>query len=226
MPDLDRVPERMVGVRGGHQLAVDGDSLIMVPGERRRLTGRPRQLREEVRHASAIEAQAGWQLPQHRPELRPQGEHPGGQEVGQGSGGIGELLHVRDEPAALDREDEVRRGLLRPRGEAGRALQRVKRAVDLNRVHAFGHVRQLPAVRQLVRIERAPPRLVRPAGDPDPRLPALRQAEALRQAQEATLPKFRAPSTSRSNTASSSASTCCSPGLASYQAICSTAASA
>ena len=52
----------------------------------------------------------GRQLPEHGPELGPQSEHARGEEVGQRRLDVAQLLHVRDEPAALHREDEVLRG--------------------------------------------------------------------------------------------------------------------
>ena len=168
VPHLDRVPQPMIRVWASDQLPVGADPLIMAGGHSGRLARRSGEQREERLHPVRIEAQVRWQLPEQRAELGAQREQPAGQEVGQWRLDITQLLQVGDETTALDGEHEVVRRLLRPRGEAGRPLQGIKGAVDLHRVHPLGHVRQLPALRQPLRIEGSAPGSVRPSGDADP----------------------------------------------------------
>ena len=67
---------------------------------------------------------------------------------------VAELLHVRDEPAALDREHEAVRGGVPPAPVAARPLQRVERAVDLQRVEGPRRELQLAPLHQAARVER------------------------------------------------------------------------
>src|SRR5690606_25121739 len=67
----------------------------------------------------------------------------------------------------LDREHEPARRRRVPGGEVGRPLQRVERAVDLDRREALGRVAQLVALSQTTRVEGPAPACVVPAGDAD-----------------------------------------------------------
>src|SRR3954449_5350488 len=81
-----------------------------------------------------------------------------------------------DEPAALDCEDETVRRLVMPLREIFGALQRVMRAVDLDRVEMAGGMGELVALAQPLRIKAAAPAAIAPAGDSDPDLAAPRWA--------------------------------------------------
>src|SRR5436853_1331884 len=73
-----------------------------------------------------------------------------------------------DEPAALDGKDETVRRLVMPARERFGALQRIMRAVDLDRVEMPAGVGQLVGLAQLLRVEAAAPAGIAPAGDADP----------------------------------------------------------
>src|SRR5216110_2759219 len=77
---------------------------------------------------------------------------------------------MRDVPAALDREAEVAGHAGGPVLVGGRALQRVERAVDLDRVEVARHVLELAPLRQSWRVEPAPPVAVPPPGQAHPDL--------------------------------------------------------
>src|SRR4051794_40590753 len=79
-----------------------------------------------------------------------------------------------DEAAALDCEDEAVRRLVMPLREIFRTLQRVMRAVDLDRVEVAGSVGELVALAQPLRIKAAAPAAIAPAGDADADLAAPR----------------------------------------------------
>src|ERR1700760_1200288 len=83
-----------------------------------------------------VEAHPRRQLPENRAQLGAERQDAGGQEVRQRRLDVAQLLEVGDEPRALDGEDEVVRGLRRPRLPALRTLQGVEGAVDLDAVHA------------------------------------------------------------------------------------------
>ncbi len=108
---------------------------------------------------------------------------------------------MRDEAAALDREDEAGRRLLRAALVRRRPLQGVERAVDLDRGHPRGDVLQLAALGQPGRVEVTPPARVAPAGDPDVR---LRHVTTVRRGPGPTSGQARTTSTPRSRRAAQS----------------------
>ena len=120
------------------------------------------------------------QLPQDRPERVAERQHARGEEVGQRRLDVAQALEVGDEPAALDREDEVVGHLAAPLGPARRALQGVEGAVDLDRGQLRGGVLQLAALRQPLRVEVATPGRVGPPGDAHPCLAHVAQARTVR----------------------------------------------
>ena len=108
------------------------------------------------------------ELPEDRAELVAERKDSGGEEVGQRRVHVGQLLQVRDEPRALDREDESVRRLVVPALVRRRPLERVERAVDLDRVQPAGGVLELGPLRQAVRVVHLPPGRVAPPRDPHP----------------------------------------------------------
>ena len=143
-------------------------ALIMVGGDLGCCPRGTRQLRKERVHPIRVEAEIRWELPQDRTQLLIEGEHARGEEVRQRRLDAAQFLHVRDETPALHGKDEVLRDRGRPSLEAGPALQGVEAAVDLNGVHALGHISQLFAMRQPRRIELPSPGWVGPARNADP----------------------------------------------------------
>jgi hypothetical protein len=143
------------------------EAVVVLAGEVGGLRSGARQKVEEGLEAGSVEGKLWRELPEHGAELRPQREHTGGEEVGQGLLHVAQLQHVGDVAAALDGEDEILGRLLDPVEEAGGALQRVEGAVDLDRREERCGVGQLSLLRQRGRVEPATPALVVPAGDAD-----------------------------------------------------------
>src|SRR5438067_5531937 len=102
-----------------------------------------------------IEAEARRELPQKRPELLFQPQHPRGEEIGERRFDVAQLFQMRDEAAALDREDKIIGRLVMPAGEEFGPLQRIMRAVDLDRLEVPAGIGELVALKQLVRIKAA-----------------------------------------------------------------------
>src|SRR5690348_13654235 len=118
MPGLDGMADRPPGPR--LQAATLRNPPIVPPSELRCRDGVARQKGEKALQPFRREAQALGQLPENGSELRPEREHAGGEEIGQGHFGIAKLLHMGNEAAALEREDEARRGLGAPAAKDGR----------------------------------------------------------------------------------------------------------
>src|SRR5262252_3607152 len=78
-----------------------------------------------------------------------------------------QLFEVSDEPAALDGEDEAVRGVVMPSRDGVGALERIMRAVDLDRVDLPAGVRQLGGMAQPARIKGPAPAGIVPAGNAD-----------------------------------------------------------
>ena len=98
------------------------------------------------------------QLPQHRARAcRPGPARPEAKKLASGASTSLQPLHVGDEAATLDREHEVVGHLRAPLRPAGRPLEGVERAVDLDRGQLRGGVLQLAALRQALRVEVAAP---------------------------------------------------------------------
>ena len=147
----------MPRVRGLDQGMIIRHPLIMVRCDRCGRTRSPRQLCTERIDPLCVEAEVRRQLPQNRAQFLIKGKYAGGKEVGQRSLDTTQFLHVRDEPPALDGKDEILWHRGRPCLKAGAALQGIETAVDLNRIHSLGHVRQLLTLGQPGRIELASP---------------------------------------------------------------------
>src|SRR5439155_1486675 len=81
--------------------------------------------------------------PQKRAKLLLQAQHPGGEEIGERHFDVPQLLHVGDKAAALDGKDKAVRRLVMPAREGFGALQRIMRAVDLDRVEMPAGIVQL-----------------------------------------------------------------------------------
>ena len=156
--------EQLVGLRPLEGLAAE---LQRVP-DRSPLGVLPRQLVEERREPLLVVLEVLGQLPQDRAELGAELEDAGVEELLQRLLGVGQPLHVGDEPAALDREDEVVGRLVAPLAVGLRLLQRVEGAVDLDRRQPARGVGQLLALGQPLRVEVAAPGRVGPPGHPDP----------------------------------------------------------
>src|SRR5437868_716454 len=75
---------------------------------------------------------------------------------------------MSDETAAFDREDKIVGCLVMPAGEEFGPLQRIMRAVDLDRIEMPAGIRELVALAQLFRIEAAAPAGIAPPGNADP----------------------------------------------------------
>jgi len=167
VPELQRVPQRplLLG-HGQHPVPAD---LVVVPA--RQEGGLPRgagQQREEVVDHLAVERHPLGQLPEERPQLAPELGDPRREEVAERRSRRQQLLHVGDEPAALHGKDEILgRGVV-PLRVRLRRLQRIERAVDLDRRHLAGRVLEFALLSEPLGVEDAAPGCVDPAGDPDP----------------------------------------------------------
>ena len=166
---LDGVPQRSV-LRDGRQQPVPGEPVVVPLRQSGRLRRRARQPGEERVDDRGVEREPFGQLPQDRTELAAQRQHAAREEVRQRRVDVDQPLHVRDEPSALDGEDEVVGRLVMPPRVRRRALEGVERAVDLDGGQPLGGVLELAPVRQTLRVEVTPPSGVRPAGDADPDL--------------------------------------------------------
>ena len=84
-----------------------------------------------------VEMERFGKLPQNGTEFFLEAEHARGEEVSECRFHVAESLHVRDEAAALDGENEVFGRLALAISRRARALQRVERTVDFDRIEAF-----------------------------------------------------------------------------------------
>src|SRR3546814_13700826 len=108
-------------------------------------------------HRRLVETEIRRKLPQDRSKLAPEEQQPRGEEIGKRRFDFPKPLQVGDVAAALDRENEVVRRLGAPAPKAVRPLQRVKGAVDLDRVELTAGIIQFATLRQTLRIEYAAP---------------------------------------------------------------------
>src|SRR6185503_9002403 len=164
--DLDGVAKLPVRIDGKACTALQ--PVVAAAGQGESAFGVAWKELEEGLEPGGIEAEAGRELPQERAHLLAQVEDPGSEEVGERDLDVAQLLHVRDEAAALHREDEARRRIPMPRREAFGTLQRVVGAVDLDGREPGSCVLELAALRQPFGVEHAAPPFVAPARDPDP----------------------------------------------------------
>src|SRR5438045_2102966 len=108
----------------------------MLARQQRGFGGVARQELEEFAEARLVPAELRRKLPEDRPELFTQAEHPGSEVVCQRLADVAQLLHVRDEAGALECENKIVRRLAIPFLEAARALQRIESPVDLDRIES------------------------------------------------------------------------------------------
>src|SRR6202022_287421 len=99
------------------------------------------------------EAEAGRGLPPEGAGLLLQPQDAGGKEVGERRLDLAQPPDVGDEPRALDREDKALRGLVVPAGKSVGALQRIKGAVDLDRLDLPAGIGKLVGLPQARGIE-------------------------------------------------------------------------
>src|SRR6266550_3868191 len=116
----------------------------------------------------AVEAEARRELPQKRSKLLFQPQHPGCEEIGKWGFDLAQLFQMGDETAALDREEKIIGRLVIPAGEEFGPLQRIMRAVDLDRIEMPAGIGEFVALAQLLGVEAAAPAGITPAGDADP----------------------------------------------------------
>src|SRR5215469_3841009 len=118
------------------------------------------------------EAKARRELPQHGTELLLEPQDARGKEIGERGLDIAQPPDVSDKARTLDREDKLLRGLVVPPGKGIRALEPVKRAVDLYRVDLPAGIGQLVGLQQAGRIKVAAPWRIGPTRDPNSYVPA------------------------------------------------------
>jgi hypothetical protein len=126
-----------------------------------------RQHLQKALHARPIVFEVRGELPEDGSQLASKVEKARGEKIRERLSHLLQPTDVRDVSRSLDGELEVFRGLLMPLRVALRALQGIKRAIDLNRRQQPRGIVQLEALRQIARIENAAPRLVAPAGNPN-----------------------------------------------------------
>jgi len=136
----------------------------------RRANTAARQQLEKRLDLFRIEPKLRRKLPQNRPELRAQSQHTRCNKFGQRLAYFSQPQHVRDVPRTLYRKDKIlRRGVGPARKINNRwSLQRVERAVDLDRPENPGRLLQFTRLRQIFGIESPAPALIPPAGNPNP----------------------------------------------------------
>src|SRR5688572_3252720 len=107
------------------------------------------------------------ELPEDGTQLLAQVEHARGEEIGERGLDVLQPQHVRDVARPLDGKYESFRCVRVPTGIAGRPLQRIERAVDLDDGKDAGRVLEFGMLWQVFGIKRAAPRFVAPTGDAD-----------------------------------------------------------
>ena len=155
MADLDRVPQVAPVPRLGPGAL--GEPVAAPFGEGGGGLGVARQQCQEMVETLGIEAKGRRELPEDRAELLLQPQDAGGKEIGERRLDLAQPPDMGDEARALDAEDEIRRRLGVPARVAFRALQRVERAVKLDRRKPARCVLELATLRQALRIERSAP---------------------------------------------------------------------
>lgn len=124
-----------------------------------------------VRNASSrswSKAVRAGELPQDGPEPAAEREDAARDEVGDRRPHVPEPLHVGDEARSLDREREALGGLVAPRDERRRSLQRVERPVELDGGEERGDVLELATLGEPRGVERSAPVRVPPPRETDP----------------------------------------------------------
>ena len=166
MADLDRVPQLAPALGLGPGTL--GKPVAAAFGEGGSGLGIARQQGEEMVEAFGIEAEIGRELPQARAELLLQPQDARGEEIGERGLDLAQPPDVGDVARALDGEHKALRGLVIPASKGVGPLQRIKGAVDLDRLDLPAGIGELVRVQQTGRIKVAAPRRVGPAGDADP----------------------------------------------------------
>ncbi|MNI48441.1 hypothetical protein D3C73_1030040 [compost metagenome] len=110
-----------------------------------------------------VELEVGWKLPKERTKFFLELQYPGGEKVGQGQVDVTQALDVRDETWGLDAEDEASRSFVIPQGITLRALQGVKRSIDLDTVDGPRGELQFALLSEPLGVEIPPPGRITPA---------------------------------------------------------------
>src|SRR5690606_20624827 len=140
---------------------------IMASAQRGRLPARPGEQFEEPRGALLVEGERGRELPENGSEFLLQPQDARREEVRERRPGAPQLPVVGDVTSALDGEAEAGRSLEAPLPVRLGPLQRIERAVDLDRVEAQAGMLELATGGKAGGIEVAAPAWVAPAGDAD-----------------------------------------------------------
>src|SRR3954470_1448034 len=104
MADVDGLADRALFVRLDPCATLELGA--MLARQLRRRFGVARQEREELLESLGIEREVRRELPEHRPELLLEQQHALRKEIRHRHTAVAQLLHVRDEPPALNREQK------------------------------------------------------------------------------------------------------------------------
>ena len=165
MANLDGVADRFA--LAGFGVGAAFQAVVVLFGEGSCGVGVSREQSEELLERIGFELKVGRELPEDGAEFGAEGEQAGGEKVCQGLLDAAEAKHVGDVTAAFDGEDEVRRSLGGPGGEARGSLERIECSIDLDGGEEGGAIGEFLLVCQTGGIEVAAPGLVGPAGDAD-----------------------------------------------------------
>ena len=166
VPDFHRMAQRPVLIDRQARAAVHAG--VPPPREPQRVLHRFRKRIKERRQAIAPVGEHRRELPEERSELVPKGQNSGSKKVRERLLDLGEPQHVRDVARPLHREQEPWWRVAIPLLVVLRALQRVKRAVDLDAGKVPAAELELAALRQPFGIPDPAPWLVAPARNADP----------------------------------------------------------
>src|SRR4051812_7442809 len=126
-----------------------------------------RQEIEEPGKPLLVPSEVWRELPQNRAQFFAQREHAGGKEIRERRFNIPQFLHVGDEPGSLHAKNKSWWCFGVPPLVTRRALKRVERSIDLDRIKSMAGELELEAVRELFRVKNAAPARIRPTGDSD-----------------------------------------------------------
>ena len=163
--NLDRMPQRAARQIVRNRRLAQTRIVVACAGARR--GKRAWQTREKLRPELRVELHVRGKLPEQRPELAAEQQHAAREKIRERRIDVAQAADMRDVARALDREHEIARRLVVPTLPAGWVLQRVERAVDLDRIELLRGKFQFALVRELVRIEDAAPTGVPPARNAD-----------------------------------------------------------
>lgn len=166
MPNFNSVTQWPVPIRFGPGPTFQ---LFIVPlCELRRSASIAGQQFEELSELCFVPTELGRKLPQDRSELFTQTKEARGKKVSERDLNVAQAFHVRDETAAFHAKNEAIWCLLIPPSIARWTLERIKRAVNFNRVELPAREFQRAAMRQTARIENTAPWFVIPSRNADP----------------------------------------------------------